>query len=79
MFDVFHRLEFQYGLGLSIPQLEGVCGGVCSPLRLCRGGLNVHAGEPQVLFGGMKCLKVGREIQRFIIASVQFVISFIYK
>ncbi|KAI2664449.1 Synaptic vesicle glycoprotein 2C [Labeo rohita] len=51
------RLEFQYGLGLSIPQLEGVCGGVCSPLRLCRGGLNVHAGEPQVLFGGMKCLK----------------------
>lgn len=40
---VFHRLEFQYGFSLSVPQLEGVCGGVCTSLCLLCGGPNIHA------------------------------------
>lgn len=72
MSDIFLRLEFQYGLILSVPQLEGVCGGVRSPLRLCRGGLNVHAREPKVLLGGKECVKLGGEIQRKCIIHYSF-------
>ena len=43
LFSVFFRLEFQHGLSLPVPQLEGVCGGLRPALRLCRGGPHLYA------------------------------------
>lgn len=38
-----YRLELQYGVSVPVPQLEGVCGGLCAALCVRRGGINLHA------------------------------------
>lgn len=37
------RLEFQYGFSLPVPQLESVCGGVCTAVCLCSGSSHFYA------------------------------------
>lgn len=44
-----YRLEFQYGFGVPVSQLEGVCGRLRPALRVRRGGTYLHARKSQVL------------------------------
>lgn len=48
------RLELQHGLGLPVPQLEGVRGGVRAAVRLRSGGAHFYAREPSLLPGGKR-------------------------
>lgn len=48
------RLEFQHGLSLPVPQLESVCGGVCTPVCLCGSSSHFYAWEPPLLPGGKR-------------------------
>ena len=49
LFATTCRLEFQYGVSVPVPQLEGVCGRLCPALCLCCGGTHLHARKSQVL------------------------------
>lgn len=48
------RLEFQHGFSLPVPQLESVCGGVCTAVCLCSGSSHFYAWEPPLLPGGKR-------------------------
>lgn len=48
------RLEFQHGLGLPVPQLESVRGGVRAAVRLCSRSSHFYAWEPSLLPGGKR-------------------------
>lgn len=53
-FSIFLRMEFQHGFGISVPQLEGICSGVCFTMCLLCGSSDLHAGKSEILPGGRK-------------------------
>lgn len=50
---LYFRLGFQYGHRVPVPQLEGVCPGLCSPSYSGFCWANVHAWEPTLPTGGI--------------------------
>lgn len=45
-------MELQHGFGISVPQLEGICSGVCSAMCLFCGGSHLHARKSKILSRG---------------------------
>lgn len=45
-------MELQHGFGISVPQLEGICSGVCSSMCLLCGGSHLHARKSKILSRG---------------------------
>lgn len=52
LFVPVFRLEFQHGIGLPVPQLASVRGGVCAAVCLSGRSSDFYAWEPPLLPGG---------------------------